>query len=226
MRLRSFVLVASVSGMTLLSGCGLFGSSSSHHSQTPSSTPATGSTSSTSSSTPPSSSTPSSSSASSTPSSTSASVSVSSSTTTPTTVQAPSPPGAGNYMELHVAVPSVTREGTATSSGKTLNLYLVKFSVTNPTSSLIQLTLNDMTVVPSGQAYHYSWNDYASSGLSSSTSLFPYPLTPTHPNSTVLDVFPGQTKKGTVTVQVPPSSQYQVRWGDSGSSAVVATFTP
>ncbi|MDA8192857.1 MAG: hypothetical protein M0Z53_02490 [Thermaerobacter sp.] len=128
-------------------------------------------------------------------------------------------------MELHVTVAGVTREGTATASGKSLNLYLVRFSIENPTSAMISLTLNDVTAVPAGQSYSYSWNDYASTGLSSGTSLFPYPLTPKTPSSTVLNIFPAQTVSGDITVQVPAASSYQVKWGDSDSATVVATFT-
>lgn len=160
------------------------------------------------------------------PSSPSASPTITTSAPVTSTETPPVPAGAGAYTSLGVHVTSVTSEGTATSSGKRLNLYRIGVSVYNPTSSVVTLALNDFTVDPAGSTA-YSWNDYVTTGVSSSTSLFPYPLDPDRPGATTLNVFPDATKSGYVTVEVPSASQYQLTWNTGSTSPQPeASFKP
>lgn len=179
-----------------------------------------------SSSSPSSSSAPSSSAPSTSPSSPSASPTITTSAPATSTQTPPVPAGAGAYTSLGVHVTSVTSEGTATSSGKRLNVYRIGVSVYNPTSSVVTLALNDFTVDPRGSTA-YSWNDYVTTGLSSATSLFPYPLDPDRPGATTLNVFPDASKSGYVTIQVPTASQYQLTWNTGSTSPQPeASFKP
>lgn len=141
--------------------------------------------------------------------------------------EVPLPPGAGSYTGLKAHVDSVVAEGTALINGHTLSVYRVRLTVTNPTSALVILALNDVTASPLGQTPSYSWNDEVTTGLSSANSLFPYPLTPQSPQSTTVNIFPGQSVTGDVTVAVPRASSYAVSWWEQGSSGpILATFTP
>ncbi len=96
-------------------------------------------------------------------------------------------------------------------------MYRIGISVYNPTSSVVTLALNDFTVDPFGSTA-YSWNDYVTTGISSGTSLFPYPLDPDRPGATTINVFPDATDKGYVTIQVAPASQYQLIWNTGSTS--------
>ncbi len=172
---------------------------------------------------------------SSTPSPSATSTSPSSPSTSPTiTTSAPAtsvqtppvPAGAGAYTSLGIHVTSVTSEGTSTSSGQRLNVYRIGVSVYNPTSSVVTLALNDFTVDPPGSTV-YSWNDYVTTGMSSGTSLFPYPLDPDRPGATTLNVFPDATKSGYVTIEVATANQYQLTWNTGSTSPQPeASFTP
>lgn len=157
---------------------------------------------------------------------TSSSVVVTSTTPNPSldNSQSPPPPGAGSYSELRVTVNRVTPEGQV--AGSSSRTYLVALTVSNPTSSMITVTLNTLTVWPGGQSPQYSENDRATAGLTSKDSLFPYPLTPAYPNSTQMNVFPGKNQTGDVTVEVPSASHYKVYWGQGSSLYQIATFTP
>ncbi len=138
----------------------------------------------------------------------------------------PVPPGAGAYTSLGIHVTSVTAEGTSTSSGKNLAVYRIGLSLYNPTSSVVTLTLNDFTVDPTGSTA-YSWNDYVTTGISSGTSLFPYPLHPEHPGASTINVFPDATDKGYVTIQVSAASRYQLTWNTGSTSPQPqASFKP
>ncbi len=161
------------------------------------------------------------------PSSTSPSPSITPSTSsTPATSQtAPVPPGAGPYTDLSIHVVNVTPEGQASSSGTPLSLYLVKLSVYNPTSSLVALALNDFAVVTVGSTA-YSWNDYATTGITSTTSFFPFPIHASVPGSDTVNIFPDQTHTGYVTVQVPTATHYDLIWNTGATTPVPgATFT-
>lgn len=215
LRAMPFIVVAGL----ILAGCGT--------QALPKTNSAANATTSHSSAAPQSSSTPSPS-PSSTSSSPSASVTPTITTSAPpsTTETAPVPPGAGAYTSLGIHVTSVTNEGTATSSGKSLTVYRIGISVYNPTSSVVTLALNDFTVDPSGSSA-YSWNDYVTTGMSSSTSLFPYPLDPDRPAATAINVFPDATNKGYVTIQVASASQYQLLWNTGATSPKPeASFKP
>lgn len=137
----------------------------------------------------------------------------------------PAPPGTGSYTELKISVTKVVPEGTAYTSGHALNLYLLDIKVTNPTSAIITMALNDFSAV-SATSQAYSWNDYAETGLSSSNSFFPFPVTPASPQSTQVDIFPNQSRTGAVTVQVAPATQYQLIWGSAAAAVPGATFYP
>lgn len=216
-------LVLSTGGL-LLAGCG----SPSHQSsgKPPHSSHSHSKTSSTPSVTSSTSSSPSSPSGSGTPTSSSTSPSITNLQSSTVSASPPAPPGAGSYSELQVKLDSVQPEGTATTTGTPLNLYLLKITVTNPTSSVISIALNDFTVSPLSHPGTYSWNDYVTTGITSSNSLFPFPLYPRSPRATVLNAFPSQSYTGLVTIQVPSASKYGLMWNQSGTTNALATFTP
>ncbi|MHB1610844.1 MAG: hypothetical protein ACYCT0_04040 [Sulfobacillus sp.] len=202
-------------GSFILTGCGATAS--------PKSTPSKSTTPFTTSSSNPS---PSASSPSPSSSSPSPTVAPATSSAPTTTESAPVPPGAGPYTDLGIHVTSVVNEGHATSSGASLSLYRIGLSVYNPTSSVVSLALNDFTVVVPGSTA-YSWNDYATNGLSAGTSFFSYPIDASAPGSDVVHVFPDQTHTGEVTIQVPSASQYVLIWNTGATSPVPeATFKP
>lgn len=137
----------------------------------------------------------------------------------------PPPPNAGAYSDLILKVNQVTSEGTAASSGRSLSLLRLKVTVTDPTSSMIALSMNDFAVMPSGQTgYVSSWNDYTTKGLTSSNTLFPFPFSPKSPQSYTILTRTGVSVTGDITVQVPNASQYRIVWASSHGK-VAAQFT-
>jgi hypothetical protein len=145
------------------------------------------------------------------------------STTYPTP---PPPPNVGSYQSLEVQVLGVTRLGTAKDSGKPLPVYALKLQIYNPTPAIIMLALNDLAVVPVGGPPAYSWNDYNTTGLTKTTSLF-WPLgNPANPSATFIDVNAGSRVTGLLNVEVPVASRYNVVWGAPSSGQVAATFSP
>jgi hypothetical protein len=127
---------------------------------------------------------------------------------------------------LSIHVVNVTPEGQASSSGAPLSLYLIKLSVYNPTSSLVSLALNDFTVVTAGSTA-YSWNDYVTTGITATTSFFPFPIHASVPGSDTVNIFPDQTHTGYVTIQVPTAAHYDLIWNTGATTPVPeATFTP
>ncbi|PSR34408.1 MAG: hypothetical protein C7B46_05690 [Sulfobacillus benefaciens] len=160
------------------------------------------------------------------PSSSSPSITPSTSSSPTTSQTAPVPPGAGPYTDLSIHVVNVTPEGKASSSGTPLSLYLIKLSVYNPTSSLVSLALNDFTVVTAGSTA-YSWNDYVTTGITGTTSFFPFPIHASVPGSDTVNIFPDQTHTGYVTIQVPAADHYDLIWNTGATTPVPeATFTP
>ncbi|MCY0881123.1 MAG: hypothetical protein OWS74_03930, partial [Firmicutes bacterium] len=137
----------------------------------------------------------------------------------------PAPPGAGPYSSLQMSASNVQIIGTATSSGHTLDLVKMQLHFANPTSGIIQLALNDFEVIVPGQPA-YSWNDYADTSLTASTSLFSLPVTASVPASAVVDVFPGQSTSGYVTVQVPSARTYDLVWSNDPSVPIETLTTP
>lgn len=137
--------------------------------------------------------------------------------------QTPAPPQAGVYSEMTIRVTKVTPEGQDTVNGQRLDAYTLTVSVNNPTSAMIPLSLNDFTVEPlRATTYSYSYNDVKTSWLTAGNSLFPLPLKASTPSAVIRYVEPGSSIQGQITVMVPPSSSYQVRWGDS--THIAATF--
>lgn len=134
------------------------------------------------------------------------------------------PPGAGTYSGLTVQVVSMTEVGTASTSGSRLPVWLVRLSITNPTTALVPLTLNDFSVVPTGAAGTYSWNDSAAQSLSSTNSLF-WPISTSDPAAHPAYVPSGATVTGDVTVEVPTASQYRWVWGNPASGTTATTFS-
>lgn len=138
----------------------------------------------------------------------------------------PLPPNAGSFSELKVSVLHVTPDGTASSSGHSEVVYLLQLRVQNPSSGNVSLALNDFSAIPVAGSYAYSWNDYASAGLSSTNSLFPWPVSPKTPAADTRYVFSGNAITGDVTVEVPGGhSQYELVWGTSNQE-VATTFVP
>ncbi len=85
------------------------------------------------------------------------------------------------------------------------------------------MQLNDFSVIPVGGPAAYSWNDYATTGLSSQNSLF-WPIDAKAPNEDPTVILSGVQKVGAVTVQVPSASRYQIVWGAPSSGKIAATF--
>ncbi len=214
-RLMALPLVA------VLAGCGFHSASPAHHkphvlrsssSVSPSTAPS------------PSPSTQPSSSPSVTPSSSSPTTSQSKTSPSPSQTPPP-PPGAGSYRELRIFVQHAQPEGTRMVNGQRLNIYLLTLKVENPTSGMIGLALDDVSV----QANHrlYSWNDFSLTGLTKSNSLFGYPPTPKDPDGDVTQILPGRPLTGDITVQVPSASQYQLVFnGTSTPTSSGAAFSP
>lgn len=138
----------------------------------------------------------------------------------------PPPPNAGIVTELTVQVQRAVWEGTLQLNGRTREVYLLQVALRNPTSGLVPIHLNTLTVETAGSsASSYSANDVVAQGLSPGNSLFPWPVDASHPATDTRYVEPGQTVVGDMTVAVPSSAQgYQIVW--SGSAIVVATFSP
>ena len=161
-----------------------------------------------------------------TSSTTSPSASVAASSPAPSTTTPPStpaPPQAGVYSQMTVQVAHVAPEGSQNVSGQRVAVYALSLSIHNPTSAMIPLYLNDLSVEPQGAAYRYSYNDRATAGLTSANSLFPWPVDAQAPGSVTAYVQPGGTLAGTITVEVAPAADYQVVWG--GQSTPAATFS-
>ncbi len=135
----------------------------------------------------------------------------------------PPPPGAGSYRELRIFVQNAKFEGTSTVNGQRLNVFLLTLKVENPTSGMIGLTLNDLSVRANNRTY--SWNDFSNAGLTKTNSLFGYPPTPKDADGDVVQILPGRPLTGDMTVQVPNSSQYQLLFnGTSTPTSSKATF--
>jgi hypothetical protein len=88
---------------------------------------------------------------------------------------------------------------------------------------MVALQLNDFSVIPVGGAATYSWNDYATAGLTQENSLF-WPIDASAPAADPRYIQSGTRVTGSVTVQVPPASQYEIVWGTPNSGQVAATF--
>lgn len=135
----------------------------------------------------------------------------------------PPPPPAGIYSEMTIAVKSVIAEGKTQANGQALSVFLLNIAVTNPTSGIVPLHLNDLTVEPENAAhYQYSNTDQVKTGLTAQNSLFPWPVNASSPGSVIVYVHPGETVSGDITVAVPAQSRYQIVWG--GSNRSVVTF--
>lgn len=135
------------------------------------------------------------------------------------------PPGPGSYSSLTVQVVSMTQVGTATTSGNRLPVWLLRLSITNPTTAMVPLVLNDFSVVPSGATGTYSYNDSAASALTSSNSLF-WPISASDPAAHPAYVPSGATVTGDVTVEAPTATQYRWVWGNPASGTTATTFSP
>ncbi|OLZ11708.1 hypothetical protein [Sulfobacillus thermosulfidooxidans] len=212
---RWLALPLPLSLMMILAGCGFHSASTTHHTiQAHSSTAPTASPSPSPSPSP-----------SSVPSSVAPSPSQSS--TTPSqdqSVTPPPPPGAGSYRELHIVVEHATNEGTTTINGQSLQIDLLTLKVENPTSGIIGLALNDVSVLAGNNSY--SWNDFSSKGLSENNSLFPYPPTPKSPSADVTQILPDRPLTGDITVLVPARSSYELVFnGTTDPTSSQATFS-
>jgi hypothetical protein len=130
------------------------------------------------------------------------------------------PAGVGSPAGLKVSVLNVTPDGQSGNK----KVYLVDLSLTNITSSMILLTLNEFNVVAPGHTTLYSDNDLVGRGLTSENSLFPYPLTPKDPIATTVEIPSGAQVNGDVTVIVPPASAYTVLL--AGAELPAAHFAP
>ncbi len=134
------------------------------------------------------------------------------------------PPGPGSYSSLTVQVVSMTEVGTATTSGSRLPVWLLRLSITNPTTAMVPLVLNDFSVIASGATPTYSWNDSAAGALTSANSMF-WPISTSDPAAHPAYVPSGATVTGDVTVEVPTSAQYRWVWGSPSSGATATTFS-
>ncbi len=142
------------------------------------------------------------------------------STTPSLTFHTPAPPQAGVYSEMFIHITQVTSEGSLVVNGHHMDTYSLNVTVHNPTSAMIPLSLNDFTVEPlHASQYSYSDNDVKTSSLSAQTTLFPLPINASDPSLAIRYIEPGASVHGLVTVMVPPSSSYQVVWGDSNHAA-------
>ena len=136
---------------------------------------------------------------------------------------APSGGGVGNTTGIRASVNKVTAEGTVSVGSATDNLYLVNMTLKNVTTSMIPFALNDVVVAPANSNASSSRNDYSLKGITEQSSLFPYPIVPTHAQAVVVMVQSNQSVTGDFTVEVPQASQYAVRI--SGSPSPIATFS-
>ncbi|MDA8200611.1 MAG: hypothetical protein M0Z54_14520 [Thermaerobacter sp.] len=134
------------------------------------------------------------------------------------------PPGPGSYSSLTVQVVSMTQVGTATTSGNRLPVWLVRLSITNPTTALVPLMLNDFTVVPSGATGTNSYNDSAAGALTSTNSLF-WPISTSDPAAHPAYIPSGATVTGDVTVEVSTATQYRWVWGSPTTGTAATTFS-
>ncbi len=178
-----------------------------------------------SSSAPPSSSSPSTAPSSPSQPPTSGSVPVKSATSPSNPVLTSAPPAGGvaGANQVQATVNSVRADGTATVNGSTDYVYLLNLSLRNPTTAMILFQLNDIVVAPTGSGAQFSLNDYHMQGITQQNSLFPYPIVPIHPDAVVVRVPSGRTTSGSITVEVPPASQYSVHI--VGTRGAVATFS-
>ncbi|PSR20844.1 MAG: hypothetical protein C7B45_13220 [Sulfobacillus acidophilus] len=170
------------------------------------------------------------------------SVSPSTSTTTvaPTStssvpVQSPSTPaspvltsvppagGVASANQVQATVNTVQLDGTAAVNSQTDYVYLINVTLRNPTTAMILFPLADLVVTPSTSAASSSLNDFDMTGITPSNSLFPYPIVPTHPQAVVVRVPSGASVSGDFTVEVAPSSQYDVHI--AGINGAIATFS-
>jgi hypothetical protein len=135
------------------------------------------------------------------------------------------PPGPGNYSGLTVQVVAMTQVGTATTSGTRLPVWLIRLSVTNPTTAMVPLELNDFSVVPVGAAGTYSYNDSAAAALTSANSLF-WPIDVQDPGAHPAFIPSGATVTGDVTVEVKSAAQYRWVWGSPATGTTATTFQP
>lgn len=156
------------------------------------------------------------------PTSSTTSPSASPAASSPAPASTPAPPQAGVYSQMTVQVAQVAPEGYQNVSGQRVVVYALSLSIHNPTSAMIPLYLDDLSVEPQGASYRYSYNDRATAGLTSANSLFPWPVDAQAPGSVTAYVQPGGTLAGTITVEVAPAANYQVVWG--GQSTPAATF--
>ncbi len=201
---------------TGIAGCGHHSSAPAHHTQhhhrraTPSTSPSATTTPTSSPSTP------------STPSTTSVPVSQNASNASPSVSQV-SGGGVGGTDNLRARVQSVTAEGRVSVNGATDNLYLVRLSLQNMTTSVVPFALNDVWVYPSGTKAGPSRNDYSLKGITQQNSLFPYPIVPQHASAVQVMIQSDQTVTGDFTVEVPQATRYAVQI--SGRSGPIAIFT-
>jgi hypothetical protein len=125
--------------------------------------------------------------------------------------------------QVRASVNTVQADGTAQVSGHTDYVYLINVTLRNPTTAMILFPLADLVVGPSSITASSSLNDFDMKGITPSNSLFPYPIVPTHPQAVVVRVASGASVSGDFTVEVPPSSQYDVHI--AGTSGAIATFS-
>jgi len=137
----------------------------------------------------------------------------------------PVPPPAGAYSDLTVQVVAMTQVGTANTSGANLPVWLVRLSITNPTTAMVPLELNDFSVVPVGSAGVYSWNDSDAAALTATNSLF-WPIDTTDPGAHPAFIASGATVTGDVTVEVKSAARYDWVWGNPASGTIATTFQP
>lgn len=137
----------------------------------------------------------------------------------------PVPPPAGSYSDLTVQVVAMTQVGTADTSGVSLPVWLVRLSITNPTTAMVPLELNDFSVVPVGSAGVYSWNDSDASALTATNSLF-WPIDTADPGAHPAFIASGATVTGDVTVEVKSAAHYNWVWGNPASGTIATTFQP
>ncbi len=126
------------------------------------------------------------------------------------------PPGAGPYTGLSISVVQAVGEGQYKVAGHSLNAYLLTLKISNPTSGMVALSLNDFSTVDGRTPY--TWNDEDAQGLTSSNSLFSLPVTPASPNSDVTQILPGQPLTRDITVLVPPAPVYHVDWNGTDTA--------
>ena len=138
----------------------------------------------------------------------------------------PPPPNVGSYQDLELTVLGDKLLGTERFGGSTLDVYQLKLQVYNSTPAIIVLALNDFSTEPASGTTNYSWNDYARSSLTQSTSLFWPVTTASTPASVTTTIDAGTRVTGMVNVAVPTASSYAIVWGAPNSGDVAATFSP